>query len=190
MPESPTLYTPRLILRLGDYQDAAAIAHYYQTNREFLQPFEPTRSEEFFTPSFWQVQVQQNQLEFENEFSLRFFLFEQTQPDTVVGTLNLNQIFRGVFHAAVLSYSLGEIYQGQGLMFEAATRAISYTFNELNLHRLMANYMPRNRRSGNLLKRLGFTVEGYARNYLRINQHWEDHILTSLTNAHWQASDD
>jgi ribosomal-protein-alanine N-acetyltransferase len=46
--------------------------------------------------------------------------------------------------------------------------------------------MPRNQRSGNLLKRLGFVVEGYARDYLLINDRWEDHILTSLTNPDWQ----
>jgi ribosomal-protein-alanine N-acetyltransferase len=52
----------------------------------------------------------------------------------------------------------------------------------------MANYMPRNQRSANVLKRLGFVVEGYARNYLLINNHWEDHILTSLTNPNWQLA--
>ena len=46
----------------------------------------------------------------------------------------------------------------------------------------MANYMPTNEASGKVLKRLGFTVEGYARDYLCLNGKWEDHILTSLTN--------
>jgi ribosomal-protein-alanine N-acetyltransferase len=51
----------------------------------------------------------------------------------------------------------------------------------------MANYMPHNRRSGNVLKRLGFVVEGYARDYLMINGKWEDHIFTSLINPHWRS---
>jgi ribosomal-protein-alanine N-acetyltransferase len=51
----------------------------------------------------------------------------------------------------------------------------------------MANYMPHNRRSGNVLKRAGFVVEGYARDYLMINGKWEDHIFTSLTNPHWRS---
>lgn len=50
----------------------------------------------------------------------------------------------------------------------------------------MANYMPHNRRSGNVLKSLGFNIEGYARDYLYINGYWEDHILTSLTNKNWE----
>jgi ribosomal-protein-alanine N-acetyltransferase len=43
--------------------------------------------------------------------------------------------------------------------------------------------MPRNEKSAKLLKRLNFTIEGYARDYLFIDGKWEDHILTSLTNV-------
>jgi ribosomal-protein-alanine N-acetyltransferase len=67
-------------------------------------------------------------------------------------------------------------------MQEAMEVAITYVFQNLNMHRIMANYMPHNRRSGNLLRKLGFVVEGYARDYLMINGKWEDHILTSLIN--------
>ena len=72
-------------------------------------------------------------------------------------------------------------------MAEALQAAINYVFQELNMHRVMANYIPENRRSGNVLKKLGFVVEGYAREYLFINGQWQDHVLTSLTNKAWQA---
>jgi ribosomal-protein-alanine N-acetyltransferase len=72
-------------------------------------------------------------------------------------------------------------------MYEALTAAIKYGFEELNLHRVMANYMPTNERSGKLLGRLGFTVEGYARNYLRLAGDWKDHILTALINESWET---
>ena len=50
------------------------------------------------------------------------------------------------------------------------------------MHRVMASYIPVNERSGRLLKKLGFIVEGYARDYIYINGSWRDHILTSLVN--------
>jgi len=64
-----------------------------------------------------------------------------------------------------------------------------YVFQDLNFHRVMAHYMPHNQRSGNVLKRLGFVVEGYARDYLLINGKWQDHILTSLINPNWQQNE-
>jgi ribosomal-protein-alanine N-acetyltransferase len=51
----------------------------------------------------------------------------------------------------------------------------------------MANYMPHNERSKNVLKRLGFVQEGYAKEYLLINGQWQDHILTSITNPQWKS---
>jgi ribosomal-protein-alanine N-acetyltransferase len=47
----------------------------------------------------------------------------------------------------------------------------------------MANYVPTNERSGRLLRRLGFVVEGYARDYLFIGGRFQDHVLTALTNG-------
>ena len=71
-------------------------------------------------------------------------------------------------------------------MTEAVNAVVEYGFKDKNLHRIMANYIPSNVRSGNLLRRLGFTVEGYARDYLYLNGKWEDHILTSKTNPKWK----
>jgi ribosomal-protein-alanine N-acetyltransferase len=55
------------------------------------------------------------------------------------------------------------------------------------MHRITASYLPHNQRSGKLLKRLGFVVEGYAYDYIMINGKWEDHILTSLVNPNWNC---
>jgi [ribosomal protein S5]-alanine N-acetyltransferase len=183
----PFLFSRRLVVRVANYQDVAAIAHYYRTNREFLAPFEPIRPEEFFTEHFWQVQLERSSLGLEPEQALRLFIFEESQPEQVIGSINFNQLLRGPLQACVVGYSLAERQQGNGYMTEALSISIRYVFEELNFHRIAANYMPRNQRSGNVLKKLGFVVEGYARDYLLVQGKWEDHILTSLTNADWQA---
>ncbi len=67
-------------------------------------------------------------------------------------------------------------------MRELCRHTISYAFDELRLNRIMANYMPSNHRSDVLLQRLGFSKEGAAKKYLKINGQWEDHVLTSLLN--------
>ena len=63
-------------------------------------------------------------------------------------------------------------------------------FREQHLHRISANYLPHNTRSAGVLKRLGFTVDGYARDYLRIDGRWQDHILTSLVDPDWTPAPD
>lgn len=183
----PQLATHRLIVRLATKRDVCEIVRYYRTNRAFLAPFEPTRSRDFFAEEFWRGQVERNLIEFNYNQSLRLFVFAQEKPDLVIGIINFTQFFQSPMHGCTLGYSLAESQQGKGYMSEAVGVSIQYVFDELKLHRIVANYMPRNQRSGNLLKRLGFVVEGYARDYLLINGKWEDHILTSLTNGHWQA---
>lgn len=61
---------------------------------------------------------------------------------------NFSNVVRGSFHACYLGYSIGEKWQGQGLMFEALTTAIRYMQRTQHIHRIMANYMPHNQRSG------------------------------------------
>ena len=183
--EPPTLVTKRLVVRLATVRDAAAIVEYYQKNQAFLAPFEPERPTDWLTQIFWQGQAKRALQEFQSDRSCRLFLLRSDRPAVVLGCANFTQFGRGVFYGCTLGYSLAETVQGQGYMTEALQAAIPYIFETLKFHRIMASYMPHNQRSGHLLKRLGFSVEGYARDYLMINGQWQDHILTSLLNPNW-----
>ena len=68
-------------------------------------------------------------------------------------------------------------HAGHGYITEAL-RALVFdiAFGPLGLHRVEANVMPRNNRSIRVLEKLGFVQEGLARDYLRINGRWENHI--------------
>ena len=57
---------------------------------------------------------------------------------------------------------------------------IPFAFGPLGLHRLEAACLPTNDASGNLLLKAGFTEEGYAKAYLKINGEWRDHVLFGL----------
>jgi ribosomal-protein-alanine N-acetyltransferase len=108
-------------------------------------------------------------------------LLDKFNPDgPILGQVSLRNVIRGAFQACHLGYSLDQQAVGKGLMFEALTTVITYAFDEMSLHRIMANYIPTNDRSGRLLRRLGFVVEGYARDYLFLAGKWQDHVLTSL----------
>lgn len=179
------IQTERLVLRLATDEDVPDIVRYFSENRAFLRAFDPLRPDSFFSSRFWYGQVRQSAVDHRLDRALRLFLFLHDRE--VVGTANFTQIQRGVSHSCSLGYGLAEPHQGRGLMFEALSAAIPYVFSSLGLHRIEANYMPHNRRSGRLLRRLGFTVEGYARDYLLIDGRWEDHVLTSLANPDWPS---
>lgn len=69
-----------------------------------------------------------------------------------------------------------------GLHDGSLARVIRYAFDELRLHRIEANIMPRNSASLKMVEKLGFSSEGLARKYLKINGIWEDHIHMVLLN--------
>ncbi|MEH2179128.1 GNAT family N-acetyltransferase [Nostoc sp.] len=187
--ELPIIASDRLLLRAAIHEDISQILKYFIDNKTYLTPFYPLWADGFFTEEYWQYQIENSFLEFINGQSLKLFIFTKKKPTVVIGTVNFSNFVRGAAHFCYVGYSLAENKQGKGYMTEGLKSATQYLFQELNFHRVMANYMPHNRRSGNVLKRLGFVIEGYAKDYLLINGQWEDHILTSLTNPDWKAPD-
>jgi [ribosomal protein S5]-alanine N-acetyltransferase len=183
----PDLRTERLAVRMADGDDAPAIARYFASNREHLAASRPLMEEAFYTERFWRTQTVAHATEFREGRSVRLFVFPLDEPERVIGNVNFTQLFRHPLHACVLGYGLDAAFVGQGLMSEAVEAAVRYMFEVQRMHRINANYVPRNERSGRLLRRLGFAVEGYARDLLVLNGRWEDHILTSRINPDWSA---
>jgi len=176
------LRTARLQLCEASLADAPALAGYYRANWDHLQPWEPQRRNNPRGLDYWLDQLPGQVAEQSRGASLMWLLRRQGD-DGVIGTIRFSQIFRGAFQACYLGFGLAQSAVGQGLMQEALSTAITHQFESLHLHRIMANYLPRNQRSGKLLQRLGFVIEGTARDYLQINGRWEDHVLTAKTNT-------
>jgi ribosomal-protein-alanine N-acetyltransferase len=184
----PTLKTGRTIVRLPEPEEAELVLKYFKKNREHLINAGPAWPADYLTVDHWQEQLATNLLEFQNDQSLRLFLFDRANPDTVLGAANLSNIVRNAAQFCHLGYSIDHDQQGKSIMKEALQSVITYGFTAMNLHRIMANYQPENSRSGGLLRSLGFNVEGYARDYLFIDAKWRDHVLTSIVNPNWRNS--
>lgn len=182
----PLLESNRTLVRLANGDDVRAIVHYYNENRQHLTPFEPLRATGFYTEEFWRNEVEKRLTDASQNNSLKLFIFPKEQPQRILGVINFANFVRGTFQSCTLGYNLAEVEQGKGYMTEGLKAAIDYVFNDWNLHRIMAAYLPHNQRSARVLKRLGFLVEGYAYEYLIINGKWQDHILTSLINRNWK----
>jgi len=173
--------TARLKLVLAREQFVREQREYSVENRAHLQPWEPLRSESFFETNSVAQRLSAMARNNESGHAVHLLLISPWTGE-MVGDCNFTNIVRGPFQACHLGFSLAKRFEGQGLMREALTSAITYIFDEIGLHRIMANIRPENVRSARLLERLGFEREGLARSYLKINGVWADHVLTSLIN--------
>lgn len=165
--------------KLASRNDAEILAKFYEDNREHLQNWEPLKAEGYNSFSAWKERLIEREKEQEEEKSAYFICCIEND---VAAVCSLTNIVRGPFQACNIGFAVAESFQGKGVMKKLCLHAIDYAFNELRLNRVMANYMPRNSRSGALLNSLGFEKEGLAKKYLKINGCWEDHVLTSLVN--------
>lgn len=192
----PELEGDRVRLRLGRDDDAPAIVAYFRDNLERLRGSMPRPAPTLLTEAHWREQTARSLEDFRADRAVRLFVFlkesEGRGAGDVAGTVNFTQIARGPARSCVLGYGIAGGLEGKGYMTEALRLALAYAFGPLGLHRVSANYRPTNARSGRLLRKLGFVVEGYARDYLFLDGAWQDHLLTSLTNpaAHAGASPD
>ncbi|OKH20461.1 hypothetical protein NIES593_18635 [Hydrococcus rivularis NIES-593] len=163
----PYLQGERVFLRLATVDDIPQIISFYQNNAAHFEKVASAKPHEFYTLEFWKNTIITSQQDYQNDKACNLFIFDLT--NNIVGFINFFSFIRGAFHACILGYGLTETTREKGLMTEALKLAINFVFNDLNMHRIMANYSPTNECSGRLLRRLNFVVEGYAIDYLRIH---------------------
>ncbi len=180
----------RLTIRLADADDAADLIAYDRRNAAHLAPWEPRRNPALAYDLEWRRgALAQRRADAEADRGHAFLarMRDGARTGEIVASVTLSNVVRGAFQACHLGYSVDAAHEGRGIAFEAVGAVVRFAFAELRLHRVMANYQPVNERSGKLLRRLGFTVEGYARDYLFIDGAWRDHVLTALSDPDWAA---
>lgn len=105
---------------------------------------------------------------------------------TIIGSINLSQIFYGGFKSAYMGFRIGAPFSGKGYMTEGMSLVLKYAFTKMKLHRLEANIQPENIPSIALVKKLGFTKEGFSRRYLKVSGKWRDHERWAVISEDWQ----
>jgi ribosomal-protein-alanine N-acetyltransferase len=178
--------TDRLILKTlkPTKHNAVKVLNYYERNKDFLQKWEPMRKDFFYTTQYHKRNLTLDYSLTNNLSLLRLWIFKKTDTNLnkIIGTIAFSNIIRGAFLSCFLGYKLDESEIKKGYMSEALEKGIKIIFNEYNLHRIEANVMPHNMPSLRLLEKLGFNLEGYSTNYLKINDNWEDHMRLALLN--------
>jgi ribosomal-protein-alanine N-acetyltransferase len=184
MAELPTLQTARCNLELLQPDTAHLMLAYRFRNSAHLSPWEPAPNPSDGTLEEAGQRAAAKSARFYAEGLAVHFIATDPQSGAMVAVCNFTNIVRGIFQACHLGFSVDHAWQGQGLMHEVVQAGIAYMFETQGMHRIMANHMPANVRSEQLLHVLGFEREGYARAYLKIAGQWQDHVLNALVNPH------
>ena len=100
-------------LRLLEEKDIPELLELYKANANFLKPWEPTRSADFYTLDGvgYIVKADQDASRADEAYAFGLFL---TENDRLIGRFRLSWIMRGVAETCNLGYFVSEEFNGKG----------------------------------------------------------------------------
>lgn len=117
------------------------------------------------------------------------FAIRPVHEDGLLGYIELDGIL-WTSGNAWLGMGLGERSDwGKGYGTEAMQLALTFAFDELNLHRVQLSVFAYNERAIALYEKLGFVREGTYREHLRRNGQYYDMYLYGLLRREWRSED-
>lgn len=173
---NPQIRGRGLWLRVPQMADYSSWAELRAMSRDHLTPWEPMWSRDELTRSAFRRRLRHYQREQREDLGYALFIF-RTGDDALLGGLTLSNVRRGVSQSTSLGYWIGHPFVKCGYMSSAVEAVTGFCFEDLLLHRIEAACLTTNTPSIRVLERNGFTKEGLARRYLRINGSWQDHLL-------------
>jgi len=170
--------TNRLSIRILELKDKEAFFNYRNMPEVYqFQSWEPSsidKVEEFIIRNLAVDPTSKN-----SWLQLGIYL----KKDPLIGDMGLHFLEDGA--QMEIGYTLAPVYQGQGYASEAVKAVIDYLFLVSKKHRITASVDPENRKSINLLKKLGFRQEAhFIKSYL-IRGEWCDDIVYAMLEEEW-----
>ena len=170
----PTLATERLTLRELTHKDTedhfALFSNPKIAEAHGQRPFQKIVDSEWFINYYADA--------FKKKEAIRWGMVLKGKR-AVIGTCGFHQLSKR-HHRAEIGYELHPDYWRQGLASEAIRAILRFGFEEMGLHRIEANVDPNNDASANLLRKLGFTEEGFLRERFYDNGRFVDDWYFSL----------
>ena len=170
------LKTARLRLKTLTPKEASNVVSYLLDSRSFFDKWGPAVEDEYFKSAFQKERLITDIEKMEQGKLLRLWVFKNEDLEQPIGDIGFSQIIWGGFQSCFLGYKIAERENGKGYATEAIEAGVDYVFNQMKLHRIEANIIPRNTASIRVVEKLGFEKEGLAKRYLKINGCWEDHL--------------
>lgn len=173
-----TIYrTNRMNLRVLRPGQEDVVLYFYEKNKNFLEPLEPTRPEHFYTMGYQRSNLVCEYNSFAKLQYMRYWLFLPEDPYHPLGSVSFSNFRKGAFSSCMVGYKLDEQACHQGYMYEALSCLLPELSQSCHLRRIEAMVLPENTASIRLLERLHFTKEGYLHSFAQIGGEWRDHLL-------------
>ncbi len=171
--------TDRLILQVLNESYSMQVLTFLSRNRDYFDRYELAKTDNFYTEEFQKKLLHKEFNQIIKGSYLRLYFFLKKSPQRIIGTLSFSRL-HPAFQSCQIGYKLDPLYQHRGLATEALQFVIPIVSQEYSLHRIEAYVLPSNQPSICLLERLGFEVEGIARDYAIIAGRWQNHLQYSL----------
>ncbi len=162
-----------------------AWVHLRTQSRRFLEPFEPNWPEDELSKASFKRRLKRYNPYNNHSNGFGYFLFLK-ETGALVGGITISRLLRGIAQSCTLGYWIGYPFAKQGYMTEAVLGILPEIFEQRHFHRLEAACLPHNIASIKVLEKSGFQREGYARQYLKINGHWQDHLLFAMLESDYE----
>jgi len=168
----------RLVLRPLAESDHDEYVRMHEVSAEHFRPWFPAPDGRSIDDRFSEALVLTRRgLEAGTEARLAAF----DADGALLGTFSLSQIFRRVFQNAYAGWAVSAEHIGRGIATEGVTALLDLAFTPeplgLGLHRVQANIIPSNVASVRVAEKAGFRLEGHAKEYLKIDGRWQDHLM-------------
>jgi ribosomal-protein-alanine N-acetyltransferase len=167
MKTQPTLNTTRLILRPFSLEDGSRVMA-LAGEREIAMntgtiphPYEEGMAEEWIS----------THLELFEKGEAAIFAICLRETEELIGAIGI-EVNRD-HDCGELGYWIGKPYWNQGYCTEAASAAVEYGFNALDLNRIGAIHFMRNPASGRVMQKIGMRFEGERRQAMK---RWGEYV--------------
>lgn len=173
----PTIKTKRLEIKEISMDNAFEMFE-YRSNQSIqkYQSFKPKEIEDV------RLFIKNNTTAFNTEntwHQLGIFL-----ENKLIGDLGIHFIGPNNMQCEI-GYTISTNYQRQGFGKEAVAGLVSYLFNNLQKHRIIASLDPNNTSSQLLLESISFRKEGLFKESVFIENRWDDDLIYAITENEW-----
>jgi len=174
----------RLLLRTASVDEAVSVRDYFERNSDHLSRWAspPPLGMAEGGLGWWEQSIQAMNDDYAAGKSLRFFVRLRSAPDQIMGIRSFTRIRRGQDCSCTMSGSIDHRHLRRGFMTEAGRAGIRFMFEEMDIHRIDAEYDEDNPGSPGVLQKLGFVRVGLSPRHRFVNGQWRNHVINALIN--------